>query len=158
MVRLAENIRASEKSHEDGEELDILLPEFILVLRDFNLDLNWDGKHITEDQYLENCLTIKKGVGESLAPFDELKSYLRKFFKYRKCLTMAHPGDSALQGPKSNTSYYSSETFKKDLEKFLDYVHKNVKPLTFENGRPINGRGKYFIMVYWSSYLSINVI
>uniref|UniRef100_A0A8C5RBB4 GB1/RHD3-type G domain-containing protein n=1 Tax=Leptobrachium leishanense TaxID=445787 RepID=A0A8C5RBB4_9ANUR len=47
---------------DDGSsEMKRFFPSFIWCVRDFNLELKVNGRDITEDQYLQNSLKLKKG-------------------------------------------------------------------------------------------------
>ncbi|XP_067218632.1 guanylate-binding protein 3-like isoform X2 [Chanodichthys erythropterus] len=64
---LAEKIKiksaeAAEEEEEDSKYV-IFFPSFIWVVRDFTLKLEIDGKKVTEDEYLEFALQLKKVLG-----------------------------------------------------------------------------------------------
>uniref|UniRef100_A0A803T7Z3 GB1/RHD3-type G domain-containing protein n=1 Tax=Anolis carolinensis TaxID=28377 RepID=A0A803T7Z3_ANOCA len=48
---------------EDSSEYLRFFPSFAWALRDFTLQLELNGRPITEDEYLENALKLKKGSG-----------------------------------------------------------------------------------------------
>ena len=68
MTELTDKIRARSSPDVDGVEdsADFVsfFPDFVWTLRDFSLDLEADGQSITEDEYLENSLKLKKGKGD----------------------------------------------------------------------------------------------
>ncbi len=58
-------IRSTEAAdEEEGEDSEFVrfFPSFIWVVRDFTLDLEIDGKKVTDDDYLEFALNLKKGI------------------------------------------------------------------------------------------------
>uniref|UniRef100_A0A671K5B1 Guanylate binding protein 1 n=1 Tax=Sinocyclocheilus anshuiensis TaxID=1608454 RepID=A0A671K5B1_9TELE len=67
VAELAEHtkIRSAEVAdEEEGEDSEIVkfFPSFTWVVRDFTLDLEIDGKKVTDDDYLEFALNLKKGI------------------------------------------------------------------------------------------------
>ncbi|NXH23505.1 GBP2 protein, partial [Bucco capensis] len=67
VVELSEHIKlkaapkGSEDELEDSDRFVLFFPTFIWALRDFTLQLELDGKEISEDEYLENALKLKAG-------------------------------------------------------------------------------------------------
>lgn len=65
MTELSKHIKAKASSRprdtEDSSEFVGFFPNFIWSVRDFSLELEYDGKSITEDEYLERTLELKKG-------------------------------------------------------------------------------------------------
>ncbi len=56
-------IRSTEAAEEEegvDSEFVRFFPSFIWVVRDFTLEI--DGKKVTEDDYLEFALNLKKGI------------------------------------------------------------------------------------------------
>ncbi|KAF7242296.1 Guanylate-binding protein 7 [Varanus komodoensis] len=70
VAELTELIQAKAPSMVNKEQLDdsaefvCFFPNFIWALRDFTLLLELDGHPITEDEYLENALKLKKGADD----------------------------------------------------------------------------------------------
>ncbi len=59
-------IKSSASNDEnDDSDFDYHLPMFIYALRDFSLLLEIDGREVTSDEYLEDCLTLRKEVTEN---------------------------------------------------------------------------------------------
>uniref|UniRef100_A0A672T9H5 GB1/RHD3-type G domain-containing protein n=1 Tax=Sinocyclocheilus grahami TaxID=75366 RepID=A0A672T9H5_SINGR len=69
VAELAENIKirstevADEEEEEDSKFVQFF-PSFTWVVRDFTLELVIEGKRVTEDEYLEFALQLKKGISE----------------------------------------------------------------------------------------------
>lgn len=58
-------IRSAEAADEEDEEDSkyvLFFPSFTWVVRDFTLDLVIDGRNVSEDQYLDFALQLKKGI------------------------------------------------------------------------------------------------
>ncbi|KAF1466194.1 Guanylate-binding protein 7, partial [Pygoscelis antarcticus] len=62
-VKLKAAAKESEDELEDSEKFVLFFPTFIWAVRDFTLQLEVDGKEISEDEYLENALKLKAGKG-----------------------------------------------------------------------------------------------
>ncbi|NWX50536.1 GBP7 protein, partial [Steatornis caripensis] len=62
-VKLKEAPKKSEDELEDSEKFVLFFPNFVWAVRDFTLQLELDGKEISEDEYLENALKLKPGKG-----------------------------------------------------------------------------------------------
>ena len=66
VTELTELIRtkSSPSSNEEEGSAEFLsfFPDFIWTVRDFTLELELDGYPITEDEYLENALTLIPGI------------------------------------------------------------------------------------------------
>lgn len=59
---MADHIKIkSKESDDDSGEFDKFFPSFIWAVRDFSLDLEIDGKSVTEDGYLDHALQLKPG-------------------------------------------------------------------------------------------------
>jgi len=56
----------------DDSELVKYFPKLIWVVRDFTLQLEIDGKPITDDEYLDNSLKLKTGFYISLSFYRNL--------------------------------------------------------------------------------------
>ena len=149
VVNLAKNVKvADEDSDEEGGQLDIYLPDFVLALRDFFLEMELDGKEVSPDKYLDHCLRVKQG-GEENIIFNEPRLRLRRFFKNRKCFTMASPGNrKVLKELETLTDKDLDPDFVEDVQKFLDYVYHNAKPFRTRNETPINGSSKFFLFSF----------
>ncbi|NWH55744.1 GBP1 protein, partial [Fregata magnificens] len=60
-VKLKAAPKESEDELEDSEKFVLFFPTFVWAVRDFTLQLEVDGKEISEDEYLENALKLKAG-------------------------------------------------------------------------------------------------
>ncbi len=69
VAELAEQIKIRSSNAADEEEEEDckfvqFFPSFTWVVRDFTLKLEIEGKRVTEDDYLEFALQLKKGILE----------------------------------------------------------------------------------------------
>ncbi|NXJ36048.1 GBP2 protein, partial [Ciconia maguari] len=60
-VKLKAAPKESADELEDSEKFVLFFPTFVWAVRDFTLQLEVDGKEISEDEYLENSLKLKAG-------------------------------------------------------------------------------------------------
>lgn len=65
-VKLKAAPRQSEEDVEDCHRFVSFFPTFVWAVRDFTLQLEVDGREISEDQYLENALRLRAGKGRLL--------------------------------------------------------------------------------------------
>lgn len=90
---LTENIKINEANEEDGNHFNRYFPSFYLVLRDFFLKLEINGKACTPDDYLENSLKLKKGTGKKIAEYNMPRECIQAFFPNRRCFVLGKPVD-----------------------------------------------------------------
>ncbi|NWX21675.1 GBP7 protein, partial [Aegotheles bennettii] len=62
-VKLKEAPKKSEDELKDSEKFVLFLLTFVWAVRDFTLQLEVDGKEISEDESLEHALKLKAGKG-----------------------------------------------------------------------------------------------
>lgn len=63
-IKIRSPLSAPKGAAEEVEDCQFVrfFPSFIWVVRDFTLKLVTDGKKVTEDEYLEFALDLKKGI------------------------------------------------------------------------------------------------
>uniref|UniRef100_A0A8C2J7J6 Guanylate-binding protein 1-like n=1 Tax=Cyprinus carpio TaxID=7962 RepID=A0A8C2J7J6_CYPCA len=94
VAELAENIKIkSAEDEEEGEDSDFVMffPSFTWVVRDFTLDLEIDGKKVTDDDYLEFALNLKKGLGRKINDYNLPRECIKRYFPSRKCFVFPFP-------------------------------------------------------------------
>ncbi|XP_043935334.1 guanylate-binding protein 2-like [Protopterus annectens] len=62
ITELSERIKIKTNSEDDSSDFSRFFPAFVWTVRDFTLQLEIDGQPVTEDQYLDNALQLKKDV------------------------------------------------------------------------------------------------
>lgn len=62
-VKLKAALEQSKDKRTDSEKFVSFFPTFVWTVRDFTLQLEADGKEISEDEYLEKALNLKTGKG-----------------------------------------------------------------------------------------------
>ncbi|KTF88885.1 hypothetical protein cypCar_00011313, partial [Cyprinus carpio] len=96
VVELTEQIkiRSTEApDEEEGEDSEFVrfFPSFIWVVRDFTLELEIDGKKVTDDDYLEFALNLRKGVSKKTRDYNLPRECIRRYFPSRKCFVFPFP-------------------------------------------------------------------
>ncbi|XP_075763805.1 guanylate-binding protein 3-like [Pelodiscus sinensis] len=138
-------VKADEAKQEEEEtaadtEYVSFFPSFIWTLRDFTLDLELEGRQVTEDEYLESTLILKKGRSKEVLSHNLPRQCIREYFPTRKCFVFDRPAsnrdikqleslpDSALQ-PK----------FLEQSRRFCQYVLQESRVKMLKGGHPVTG-------------------
>ncbi|XP_060606846.1 guanylate-binding protein 1-like [Ruditapes philippinarum] len=137
VTEMASNIRFRGQSSEDNQSINLILPDFVLCLRDFSLKLVKGGKTITENDYLEQSLAENKSKAEK---FNEPRACIRKYFTRRECFTFPVPGDGdVLENLETLSIAQLSHRFKEVTTRFTSYIYK-IPPKSLLASKPINGQ------------------
>ncbi|XP_044290832.1 guanylate-binding protein 1-like isoform X1 [Varanus komodoensis] len=147
VAELTELIQAKAPSMVNKEQLDdsaefvCFFPNFIWALRDFTLLLELDGHPITEDEYLENALKLKKGDSQDIKLFNLPRKCLRMFFPTRKCFIFERP-TSRKNLPRLGEMKESEldPDFVEQAAQFCSYIYGTSKAKTIPGGHVLNGR------------------
>ncbi|XP_053547064.1 guanylate-binding protein 1 isoform X2 [Bombina bombina] len=126
---------------DDGADFKRVFPSFIWCVRDFTLSLEVDGKSITEDDYLQNSLMLKRGTSKKVQEYNLPRECIRHYFHSHKCFVFDRPADK--EGLNKLDQIPESQLepdFLHQTEKFLSYVYKNSQIKTLAGGYPLNGR------------------
>ncbi|XP_078236451.1 guanylate-binding protein 3-like isoform X2 [Pogona vitticeps] len=126
---------------EDSAEFVRFFPNFIWALRDFTLQLELNGCPITEDEYLENALKLKKGDTQEVELFNMPRKCIRFYFPHRKCFTFGHPTKAKnmhrLEDMKESEL---DPDFVEHVGQFGRYVYEMSKEKTIPGGHIVTGR------------------
>ncbi|XP_038623197.1 guanylate-binding protein 1-like [Tachyglossus aculeatus] len=90
VTELSEHIQV-KAGMEDDTQFCRFFPHFIWTVRDFTLQLDIDGKQVTEDEYLENALKLKPGNSKKVMDYNLPRQCLRDYFPTRKCFVFSQP-------------------------------------------------------------------
>ncbi|KAK3605270.1 hypothetical protein CHS0354_001384 [Potamilus streckersoni] len=143
ITEMSKHVKISDNpsSKKGAEDLDLYLPLFILTLRDFTLELVYNGREITSDEYLEESLSLRTGTKDFDVKYNTPRICIRKYFKKRKCFTFERPGPKAtLKKLETLTDQDLDEEFVEDSTKFTNFVLCECLPKNLDNGQPVNGR------------------
>ncbi|XP_060575226.1 guanylate-binding protein 1-like [Ruditapes philippinarum] len=137
VTEMEKNIRFRGESSEDNKTLNLILPDFVLCLRDFCLKLVKDGKPISANEYLEKSLAENKGKAKN---FNKPRECIRKYFQKRMCFAFPVPGDCDVL---ENLEYLRfddlSVMFQDVTSQFLSHIY-SIPPKQLLTSKPVNGR------------------
>ncbi|XP_060572446.1 guanylate-binding protein 1-like [Ruditapes philippinarum] len=137
VTEMASNIRYRGKSSEDNELINLIIPDFVLCLRDFSLKLIKDGNKITENDYLEQSLAENKSKADQ---FNKPRACIRKYFTKRECFAFPVPGDADVLENLETLSFTQLSTRFKDVtSRFTSFIY-SIPPKTLVISKPINGQ------------------
>ncbi|XP_053389809.1 guanylate-binding protein 1-like, partial [Mercenaria mercenaria] len=137
---MSKHIIFANGGNNTDEKFDLILPTFVLCLRDFSLDMKKDGRNLTQDEYLEDCLELKPGRGKEIEKFNRPRDCIRRYFPKRKCFTFDRPGSRAvMKRLETARKEELSEDFLEETEIFLQYMY-NCKPKVILGSKPFQGK------------------
>ncbi|XP_028840976.1 guanylate-binding protein 1-like isoform X2 [Denticeps clupeoides] len=134
---------ASAMEDEDEEEdaqFVQFFPKFIWAVRDFTLERKLDGKDVSEDEYLDFALQLKKGMSKAMVSYNLPRQCIRNYFPTRKCFTFPFP-----TAPENMTRLESmsqdelSPEFLDVTNRFMQYVFKESRVKTAKGGHELTG-------------------
>ncbi|XP_045197372.2 guanylate-binding protein 1-like isoform X2 [Mercenaria mercenaria] len=138
ITMLSKNMKVTSSSSSD-ERLDCIMPQFVLCLRDFNLELRIDGKEITEDEYLEDCLKTKEVETPEDEKYNRPRECIKKYFTRRKVFTFDRPaGRSVMRRLDTAQDEDLNEEFIQETERFMSYVYDCPEKVLL-NKLPVSG-------------------
>ncbi|KAI5615316.1 guanylate-binding protein 1 isoform X2 [Silurus asotus] len=148
VTELAEQIKirspASGEAEEEDEEFQFVqfFPNFIWAVRDFSLELFIEKKgQVTEDEYLDFALQLKKGICLKNSNYNVPRQCIRSYFPTRKCFVFPFPASQDKMV--CLESLDESEIWPKFLnvtQHFCDYVFTSSKVKTVKGGHRVTGR------------------
>ncbi|XP_016150664.1 guanylate-binding protein 1 isoform X2 [Sinocyclocheilus grahami] len=148
VTELAEQIkiRSTAAADDEEEEEDCkfvqFFPSFTWIVRDFTLELEIGGKSVTEDEYLEFALQLKKGVSKKVSDYNLPRQCIRNYFPSpRKCFVFPSPAS-----PQNMTRLESLQEqdlvpdFLKVTGRFCDHIFHNSVVKTVKGGHRVTGK------------------
>ncbi|XP_044847059.1 guanylate-binding protein 1-like isoform X3 [Mauremys mutica] len=125
---------------EDSTEFVRFFPAFVWAVRDFTLQLELDGREITEDEYLENALELKPGSSEQDQLYNLPRKCIRQFFPGRKCFVFVQPaGRRDLPRLEELREDELDSEFQEQVARFCHHVWETSKPKTIPGGHVVTG-------------------
>ncbi|XP_046731809.1 guanylate-binding protein 1-like isoform X1 [Silurus meridionalis] len=150
VTELAEQIKikspASETEFEEEEEEDSqfvsFFPNFIWTVRDFSLELVLEKRgEVTEDEYLDFALQLKKGFSKKDTNYNLPRQCIRNYFPTRKCFVFPFPASQEKMAQLESLD--ESDIYPKFMnvtQCFCDYVFAASKVKTVKGGHKVTGR------------------
>ncbi|XP_038180246.1 guanylate-binding protein 6-like isoform X1 [Arvicola amphibius] len=145
ITELTELIRAKSSASPDGiknsTEFVSFFPDFVWAVRDFTLELQIDGKSITEDEYLENALKLIPGDNPRIQASNLSRECIRLFFPKRKCFVFDRPThDKTLLHKLDTVSEEQLDPmFLKQTNAFVSYIFTHAKCKMLREGIKVTG-------------------
>ncbi|XP_058537290.1 guanylate-binding protein 7 [Ochotona princeps] len=126
---------------EDSAEFVSFFPDFVWAVRDFILELNLDGRPITEDEYLENALKSTPDENPGMQKSNKCRTCIRHLFPRRKCFVFSWPiSNKKLLAHLDKVSEDQLEPdFKNQTEKFCSHIFTNGETKTLRQGIIVTG-------------------
>ncbi|XP_054039475.1 guanylate-binding protein 1-like [Rissa tridactyla] len=139
-VKLKAAPEQSEDELEDSEKSALFFPTFVWTVRDFTLQLEVDGKEISEDEYLENALKLKAGSSPETQCYNQPRECICQFFRDRKCFVFYQPTHrrDLVRLEELPDDEIDCE-FRQQVEKFCSHIWEKSPPKTIPCGRTITG-------------------
>ncbi|XP_044846753.1 guanylate-binding protein 1-like [Mauremys mutica] len=125
---------------EDSAEFVRFFPAFVWAVRDFTLQLELDGREITEDEYLENALKLKPGSSQRAQLYNLPRECIRQFFPARKCFVFVQPaGRRDLPRLEELREAELEPEFREQVARFCHHVWETSEPKTIPGGHVVTG-------------------
>ncbi|KAM4651725.1 guanylate-binding protein 2-like [Discoglossus pictus] len=133
--------KGKQKYEDESGEFQRFFPSFIWCVRDFCLDLEINGEQITEDEYLQNSLKLKKGICKKVTDYNLPRECIRNYFQSHKCFVFDRPADrSGLRNLDQLCESELQPEFVKQTAKFLSHVYLESQVKTLPGGLEVTGR------------------
>ncbi|XP_065276388.1 guanylate-binding protein 1-like [Emys orbicularis] len=132
--------RGGRQEGEDSAEFMRFFPAFVWAVRDFTLQLELDGRKITEDEYLENSLKLKPGSSRQAQLFNLPRECIRQFFPARKCFVFVQPADrTGLPRLEELREDELDSKFREQVVLFCHHIWETSQPKTLLGGHVVTG-------------------
>ncbi|XP_065447026.1 guanylate-binding protein 1-like [Chrysemys picta bellii] len=124
----------------DSAEFVRFFPAFVWAVRDFMLQLELDGREITEDEYLESALKLKPGSSEQTKLYNLPRECIRRFFPARKCFVFVPPTSRRKMSRLEELQEDELEPeFREQVARFCRHVWEMSQPKTIPGGHVVTG-------------------
>ncbi|XP_060603239.1 guanylate-binding protein 1-like isoform X2 [Ruditapes philippinarum] len=140
ITNMSENLRVSVGDTSD-DNFDFVMPDFVLCIRDFTLDLEIDGREITSDQYLEHCLTAKSTGNKVLdEKYNRPRHCIKKYFTKRKAFTFDRPANKKIMKTLDKAKKEDlSPDFIEESQNFQKFIYERTGKM-LQTKRPVTVR------------------
>ncbi|EPY72516.1 guanylate-binding protein 4 [Camelus ferus] len=134
---------------EDSANFVSFFPDFIWTVRDFTLELQLDGRSVTEEEYLENALKLIPGKDPQVQHSNMPREMIRSFFPKRKCFVFDRPVTSRklLVHMEDVPDDQLDGSFQMQCKDFCSYIFTHAKPKTLGEGITVTGGGPGMLAV-----------
>ena len=143
MAELSKHMQTCSDKQKGGNsdsDFDYYFPDFIYVIRDFNLKLEVDGEEVSRDEYLEHCL---KPRNDHVKGYTTIREAIRKYFKSRKCFVFVSPASgSQMKHLDTLPNAKLDPEFRQQADEFVKHIFSSC-PVKNLKGIPVTGTSKY---------------
>ncbi|KAA0718750.1 Guanylate-binding protein 1 [Triplophysa tibetana] len=136
-------IRSAEAGEEGDEDSQFVrfFPLFVWVVRDFTLSLEIDGNEVTEDEYLDFALQLKKGVNKKTSDYNLPRECIRSYFPSRKCFVFPSPASPDNMRRLENLQERDIvQGFLETTGRFCEYIFDKSPVKTLKGGHRVTGK------------------
>ena len=98
------------------------------------------GNQITPRQYLENALSLQKGVSDAIENKNKVRRLLKHFFADRDCSTLVRPTEN--ESDLQNLIQLPDDKLRKEFVEQLEMLRMKIKKklrVKIVNGKKVNG-------------------
>ncbi|XP_006641621.2 guanylate-binding protein 1-like isoform X1 [Lepisosteus oculatus] len=134
---------SGDDDDEDEEDSQYVryFPNFVWAVRDFTLELKIEGRPVTEDEYLEHALSLKKGTNRKVSDYNLPRQCIRNFFPLRRCFVFGSPAaPDAMTRLETLDERDLSASFLEATQRFCQHVFNQSPVKTIKGGHPVSGR------------------
>ncbi|XP_050980294.1 guanylate-binding protein 2-like [Labeo rohita] len=142
-IKIRSPLSAPKGAAEEVEDCQFVrfFPSFIWVVRDFTLKLVTDGKKVTEDEYLEFALDLKKGVNKKISDYNLPRQCIRNYFPSRNCFVFPSPASSENMIHLENLKEHELvPDFLEVTGRFCDHIFHKSSVKTLKGGHSVTGK------------------
>uniref|UniRef100_A0A8C5RB12 GB1/RHD3-type G domain-containing protein n=1 Tax=Leptobrachium leishanense TaxID=445787 RepID=A0A8C5RB12_9ANUR len=132
-------LQSSGQTEDEAFQYKRVFPSFTWCVRDFTLELVFDGKKITEDEYLMNSLKCKQGM--KIEDHNLPRRCILQYFHSHKCFVFGMPTfPRKLRDLENLTDNDLDEEFVAQCKSFCDYIFTKGSVKSVPGGIVVNGR------------------
>ncbi|XP_063061959.1 guanylate-binding protein 1-like [Engraulis encrasicolus] len=150
---------------EDGEDISEdcefvrFFPSFLWAVRDFTLERKIDGRDVSDDEYLDFALQLKKGLSPKIVTYNLPRQCIRNFFPTRKCFTFPFPTSAdKMKCLDSMPESQLEPDFRQVADRFCTYVFSESRTKTVQGGHKVTGsRLSHLVKIYLDTISSGDV-
>nr|XP_055059192.1 guanylate-binding protein 1-like isoform X1 [Misgurnus anguillicaudatus] len=132
---------ADEEEEVEDSEFVCFFPSFVWAVRDFTLELVINGKKVTEDEYLDFALQLKKGLTKKVSEYNLPRECIRRYFPSRKCFVFPSPTSSEnMTHLESLQEQDLAPGFLEATDHFCEYIFVKSDVKKLKGGRRVTGK------------------
>nr|XP_055059154.1 guanylate-binding protein 2-like isoform X2 [Misgurnus anguillicaudatus] len=131
--------KEADVTGKEDYEFVCFFPSFVWCVRDFILELEIAGQQVTEDEYLEFGLNLKKDCKTS--NYNETRECIRKYFPSRKCFVFSFPTlPKSMKHLESLKEQDLMPDFLEATGHFCKYIFEKSAVKTLKGGHRVTGK------------------